>query len=69
MHTDVATKKPAKKKEQTPTGLVVVNLRMPADLLEAIDARVEALNAQGGWPKSTRTDWIREVLSRAVKQP
>ena len=64
-------KRPSKKSsasaKATPTGLVNINLRLPEDLLAEIDQRVESANAAGRWPKVTRTDWMREALSQAVK--
>lgn len=48
-------------------GLVQFNIRMPSDLLEALDAEVgEELRAHPG-RMFTRSDLIREVLYRHVE--
>lgn len=49
--------------------MVNITLRIPPALLDAVDARVEAINAADPerWPRMTRLDWIRNALAKAAK--
>ncbi len=61
--------KPTAAKPAPSDGMVSVNLRIPGALLDAVDARVEAINAADPerWPRMTRLDWIRNALAKAAK--
>lgn len=56
------------KSEAPKAGPVQINLKMPPELLEAVDAWVEDLNRKRSWPKMTRSDVIRAVLERACRE-
>lgn len=59
---------PMPKKPPPPKALIALNLRVPPDLLEAVDQWVTDVNATRSWPKLTRSDLIRLVLERLVKE-
>jgi hypothetical protein len=62
--------KPSAARPAAADDMVSVNLRIPLALLEAVDARVEAMNVAEPerWPRMTRLDWIRTALAQAVKR-
>lgn len=43
-------------------------VRVPASLLEGLDAWVEKLNASGAGPRWTRSDVLRALLVRGVRE-
>jgi hypothetical protein len=43
-------------------------MKLPVELLEAIDDMVEEINENREWPKMTRSDVIRLVMGRAIKE-
>lgn len=51
----------------SPAEPTQINLKISAELLGAVDALVEEANRRRPWPKMTRSDLIREVLSKAVE--
>lgn len=61
----MAIKKPAKKPPEPET--VQLNLRVPPDLIQAIDAWVFEENQAVTWPKMTRSDLIRGVMEWAAR--
>lgn len=66
----MAKPKTAKTKAPAADGMVNITLRIPPALLDAVDAKVEALNAADPerWPRMTRLDWIRTAIAQAVKR-
>lgn len=62
----MATKKPSKKPSEPET--VQLNLRVPSDLIQAIDAWVFEENQAVTWPKMTRSDLIRGVMEWAARE-
>lgn len=42
--------------------------RLPTDLLAGLDALVEEVNRRRPWPRTTRSDLVRLVLSRVVEE-
>lgn len=56
------------KSEGPKPGPVQINLKMPPELLEAVDTWVDEINAARTWPKMTRSDVIRAVLERACRE-
>lgn len=63
-----AVSKPKTKASAAEPGLVQTNLRLPPALLEQLDAWVEQLNETRSWPKVTRSDLIRGVLTWAAQE-
>ena len=63
----VPRKKPAA--PASPSEPVQINLKMSAELLEAIDGLVEKINRARPWPKMTRSDLIRTVMDRTTREP
>ena len=58
----------AKTKARTQkTGNVNLHVMLPVELLSALDEKVAEYAKGGTWPKPSRTDLIRNVLSAAVK--
>lgn len=49
-------------------GLIQTAFRLPPELLERLDAWVDELNESRPWPKMTRSDLVRIVLSRAADE-
>jgi hypothetical protein len=49
-------------------GPVQLNLRVPPEMAEALDQWVEELNRKRTWPKLNRTDVLRALLDRALKE-
>ena len=45
-----------------------MNIRISAEQLEQLDAWLEEINANRGWPKLTRTDVIRNLLARGLEE-
>lgn len=43
-------------------------MRLPQSVIDDLDAWVEELNKERGWPKLTRTDLIRNILSGALRE-
>lgn len=64
-------RKPARDRAADPRrpGFAVVNLRVPDDLLAAVDARVDTLNAERGpgAPPWSRTGVVLSALAEAAK--
>lgn len=59
---------PKKKKPgPEPSGLVQAQFRLPPSLLEALDAYTSKLNKGREWPKLTRADVVRGVLTWVVR--
>ena len=60
--------KPVASREVSPEGTVAIHMRLPADLVDALDAWVTELRQAGtiGTGHVTRTDVIRDVLANAV---
>lgn len=52
----------------SPSEPTQINLKLSAELLGAVDALVEEVNQRRPWPKMTRSDLIRELLSKAVEE-
>lgn len=52
----------------SPAEPTQINLKLSAELLGAVDALVEEANQRRPWPKMTRSDLIRELLSKAVEE-
>lgn len=48
-------------------GNVNLHIMLPAEMIAALDARVEEYAAGETWPKPSRTDVIRNILKEAVK--
>ncbi|RYZ16001.1 MAG: hypothetical protein EOO70_05515 [Myxococcaceae bacterium] len=62
---------PKPKSPPTPTEsptLVQINLRLPPEFLEAIDACVEAANRADPFKRINRSDFIREAMAKAVRE-
>lgn len=57
--------KPTKRAKRT--GPVALHINLPAELIAAYDARVEALNANPEGPRWTRTDLIKSSLASVAK--
>ena len=51
-----------------PSRVVDVHLHLPAELVAALDARVEALASGATWPRPSRTDLIRNLIAEAAAQ-
>lgn len=49
------------------TGNVNLHIMLPAELVAALDARVDEYAAGETWPKPSRTDVIRNLLTQAIK--
>jgi hypothetical protein len=66
----MAKPKTPKPKAPPADGMVNITLRIPPTLLDAVDAKVDAMNAAEPerWPRMTRLDWIRTALAQAVKR-
>lgn len=64
----LAVPKPKPKPKAAEPGLVQTAFRLPSDLLEALDAWVEELNECRGWPKVTRSDVLRSLLERGLRE-
>lgn len=62
MQTVAATKTPARNEP------IQVNVRLSARQVEELDAWLEEINAERGWPKLTRTDVIRNLLDKALRE-
>jgi len=70
----MATKRPVPKgrkqadegKRQPPAGTRSALFYLPDDLLEALDAWKDAINAKGEGPQWSRSDLVKAVLKRAV---
>jgi hypothetical protein len=43
-------------------------MRLPQSVIDDLDVWVEELNKTRGWPKLTRTDLIRNILSGALRE-
>lgn len=75
MLTSVAkTKTPSKPSKQPrggqePAGLTQINLRVPDELLKAIDEAVDAANQADPWRRINRSDFIREAIVGALRKP
>lgn len=54
------SKQPSKPSEGA--GLTQINLRLPGELLAAVDAAVDAANAADPWHRVNRSDFIREAI-------
>lgn len=50
-------------------GPIQTAFRLPTELLEGLDALVERVNEHRPWPKMTRSDLVRLVLSKTVEEP
>lgn len=50
-----------------PEAVTQLNMRLPVDLLEAMDGLVEEINQRRPWPKMTRSDLIRIVMGKAIE--
>ena len=50
-------------------GHVQTAFRLPNELLEGLDALVERANEHRPWPKLTRSELVRLVLTHAVEEP
>lgn len=61
----------ASKKTQTTDSfeLIPFNFRMPRALLDALDERVEELNRSDPYQRMNRSDLIRELLARGLRDP
>lgn len=63
--------KPAKSRSKRvvkrPEGTSQLNVNIPLDLFEKLDAWVEKLNASPAGPRWNRTDIVRTVLSKAIE--
>ena len=62
MQTVAATKTPARNEP------IQVNVRLSARQVEELDAWLAEINAERGWPKLTRTDVIRNLLDKALRE-
>jgi hypothetical protein len=51
-----------------PGGPAQLNLKLPHHLLQAMDDLVDEINGSREWPKMTRSDLIRLVVGRAIKE-
>lgn len=51
-----------------PEGPAQINMKLPHELLEAMDNMVEEINQRRPWPKMTRSDLIRLVVGRALEE-
>ena len=65
----VAKQKP---RQQAPAAapsdaVTQLNMRLPVELLEAMDGLVEEINQRRPWPKMTRSDLIRIVVGKAIE--
>lgn len=59
---------PKPKSPAPSTGSTQINLKLPEELLEAIDGWVADINRERPWPKMTRSDVIRIVMGWAAKE-
>ena len=58
----------AKRKQRgKQTGNVNLHIMLPAELIAALDVRVDEYAASEMWPKPSRTDVIRNALTETVK--
>lgn len=67
----MTTKTPKAKTKRVvkrPEGTAQLNVNLPVELLERLDAWVEKLNAQPAGPRWTRTDIVRTALTRIVEE-
>ena len=62
-----ATRTPARPAPQA-DGPAQLNMKLPHELLQSMDALVEEINGTRDWPKMTRSDLIRLVVGRAIKE-
>ena len=62
-----SSSKPTKAPEGN--GLTQINLRVPDELLAAIDSAVESINAADPWHRINRSDFIREAIVEALRKP
>lgn len=61
--------KPRQTRPSPPSdGVTQLNMRLPVELLEAMDSMVEEINQRRPWPKMTRSDLIRLVVGRALEE-
>ena len=63
-----AKARPSARTTPTPEGPAQLNMKLPHELLEAMDALVDEINQRREWPKMTRSDLIRLVVGRAIKE-
>jgi hypothetical protein len=61
------TAKP-KRVVKRPEGTTPLNLNLPAEVMEGLDAWVERLNAKVSGPRWTRTDVVRTTLAKAISE-
>lgn len=59
---------PRPKKPAAADGPTQINLKLPDELLAAIDGWVADINQRRPWPRMTRSDLIRIVMGRAVQE-
>lgn len=55
-------------KPPAPQGHTQTAFRLPNELLEQLDAIVEAANLAQPWPKMTRSDLVRLVLTKVIEE-
>lgn len=53
---------------KTEHGPVQLNLRVSPEMASALDQWVKEINAARTWPKLTRTDVLRELLERGLRE-
>jgi hypothetical protein len=66
MHLAMAARKAAPPPKQA--GPAQINLRVPPETLEALDAWVESINETRSWPKVNRSDVLRSLLDWGLKE-
>lgn len=57
--------RPASKR---PDGTTQLNLNVPTETMERLDAAVERLNERADGPRWTRTDLVKRALGRTLDQ-
>jgi hypothetical protein len=62
-----ATKAP-KPSASKPAGTTPLNINLPDELFDSLDAWVERLNNELAGPRWTRTDVVKATLARAIRE-
>lgn len=58
----------AKRVVRRPDGTTQLNVNLPTEVMERLDAWLESLNSKPAGPRWTRTDIVRTVLTRALDE-